>query len=324
MRLRLETATRPPFWIIGDPLANARTEQSEAFNVGLQITRNTQAISGAGFETQLHFDRGNQKVSFDGTCHRLFDTALERLAFIATLAPIITAGQVHEWEGTAWLREDEGTGFLEYELPQCTLMLTGTQIDGAVGLKLTYRCQAGGFGDAREGTSLVKLIAGAMTGPPILYFFGTETGGSPTTPAPVSDSWPGGSETSSQWSVQISGHVTVAGTPAAYNETFTFVPGVVGTPPSYITPMASHLAAIASYLNATWFDTELVTVGGRSAIKITLIKPDDGSGDPPYIGFTASLPGPTVVYNINVEDSEEQAVLIDDNGILLVADSLDG
>jgi hypothetical protein len=43
-------------------------------------------------------------------------------------------------------------------------MLTGTQLVGAVGLNLTYRIQAGGFSTEREGTSLVTLLADALTG----------------------------------------------------------------------------------------------------------------------------------------------------------------
>lgn len=314
MRLRLETTTRPPYWLVGDPLANARSEQSEALTETLQITRNVQAVAGAGFDTQLHFDRGQQKVAFDATCNRIFTTGLERLAFLASLAPIDLTTQRHLWEGTAWLREDSGTSFIEYALPQCVIMLTGTQLVGALGLNLTYRIQAGGFSNEREGTSLVKLLAAENIGYSIVVFGEALTGPLTNSPSPSVDTVTGHIIPSS-W--QISFVVTYTDYFSPY--THTFSTGTTGIP-----VFADALTYLLTYVPDAFLAANAVTIGGRTGVKISL-NPTFAAAHPEAtleLQFTAA--SGTMNCNASAFSSAiPTTVLIASTSISLLADSID-
>jgi hypothetical protein len=313
MRLRLETTTRAPYWLVGDPLANARSEQSEALTETLQITRNVQAVAGAGFDTQLHFDRGQQKVAFDATCNRIFSTGLERLAFLASLAPIDLTTQRHLWEGTAWLREDSGTSFIEYALPQCVIMLTGTQLVGALGLNLTYRIQAGGFTSEREGTSLVKLLAAENIGYSIVLFGEALTGTLTNSPSPSVDTVSGFSIPSS-WSLELV--ATYTGGPATRGP---FSAAISGIP-----VLADALSWLASQVPNSMFAVVAITIGGRAGVKFSL-DPTFAAAHPEAtfeLQFTAA--SGTMNCNASAFSSAlPTTVLIASTSISLLADSID-
>lgn len=314
MRLRLECPTRPPFWIIGDPLANARTEQSPAYNIGLQVTRNTQTVTGAEFETRMQFDRGNQGVSFDGTCNRIFATQLERLAFIASLAPILSESQAHEWEGTAYLREDDGAAYLEYELPECTLALMGINLRGAVGLDLTYRVQAGGFGSSAEGVSLIKLLAAENTGYGIVLFGTSIPGPFTNSTSPTVDTVTGLS-LPTNWELNL---VITSSEP--------FSPRIRG-PYTQASPLmspliADSLDALALVSSDSAMLAEAITLEGRAAVKFSIqpafmiLWPDA------VMRLEFSATGPTRAYTADAFTSAlAVTALVSDSGVLLLADS---
>lgn len=164
MRIRLETAGRPPFWLIGDPALNER-EVTEAMQPVLQITRQQQSVTGAGQDITEHYDRGNQKVVLEATTYREFASEWDRMDYVARLAPTDRAALVHEWEGDAWLRltrRDGGNDFREWLMPSVVVALAGSELKGEVGLQVRYRITCGGFGARRkEGTSQVTLLLGS-------------------------------------------------------------------------------------------------------------------------------------------------------------------
>lgn len=182
MRLRLVTTDRPPFWLVGDPAKNERTDQSAALTQTVQITRNQQVVTGAEWESKLHYDRQNGSVTIDANTRYEFASEIERMDFIAELAALEAANQKHEWGGDIWLRHvvAADSTFKEWHLPDAVVSLTGTQLVGAVGLMLTYRVQAGGFdGETIEGTEGVSLTAvGSYADSVQLLLFLTTVGGS--------------------------------------------------------------------------------------------------------------------------------------------------
>jgi len=155
MRLRLETTERSPFWLVGDPAHNYRTEGSEAMNEDLQISRNQQALSGAEWDGQLFFDRKNQKVSITATGWRFFATEVERMEFIASLVPESQSDLAHLWEGTVYVRLDTADGYKEWPLRGAVVSLVGTKLEGEGGIYLNYRINAPGMGQVI--TSLLTL-----------------------------------------------------------------------------------------------------------------------------------------------------------------------
>lgn len=162
MRIRLEASDRLPFWIIGDPAHNERTEGSEALGESLQISRNQQTITGAEWEAKTFYDRGNQSVTVEATARREFADEWERHQFLETLAPTDLDEELHRWEGVVWLRFPKADGtFNESLMPDAILSLSGKQLDGAVGVRLTYRIQAPGFdiASAQAGVEKVFLVA---------------------------------------------------------------------------------------------------------------------------------------------------------------------
>ena len=162
MRIRLETADRLPYWLVGDPGLSDRVEASSALAEGLQITRNQQIVSGSDWETVLGVDRGNQRVVLTATTRREFDSEEARLSFITSLAALDPVNQLHRWSGDVYARIDTGEAtFVEYAMPRSVVALTALTLEAMIGLKLTYQITAGGFGESAGGVGngLVELLA---------------------------------------------------------------------------------------------------------------------------------------------------------------------
>lgn len=153
MRLRLETADRPPFWLAGNPALNERTEQSQVLTEQLQIGRTQQELAGADWDAKTFFDRGNQSVSLLASVKWQFTGQWEAMDFVASLAPNDKAASLHAWTGDVWIREDkEGTDeYKEWLLPKAVITLTGAQRNG-VRVELSYRISASGFGASGTGS----------------------------------------------------------------------------------------------------------------------------------------------------------------------------
>ena len=169
MRLLLETEDRDPYWLVGDPTLNERTDQSAGMSEQIQVTRNQQVVTGAGWESALGLDRGNQQVTITATTRRQFDPEKERMDFIAELAATDPGEQLHRWAGTVTVSIDElGTDTQRnYILPNATVSLVGMVLVAAVGLNLTYQVKAGGFGERStsgqgETFNLVATDAGGI------------------------------------------------------------------------------------------------------------------------------------------------------------------
>lgn len=148
MRLLLETDDRAPYWLVGDPTLNDRTDQSSGMAEQIQVTRNQQVVTGADWETTLGLDRGNQQVTITCSTRRQFDSEQERMDYIAALSATNAAEQLHRWAGSVTVRVDDlisGT-YRDYLLPDAVVGLAGMVLVGAVGLTLTYQVRAGGFG----------------------------------------------------------------------------------------------------------------------------------------------------------------------------------
>jgi hypothetical protein len=181
MRIRLETTDRLPFWLIGDPTLNERTEGSASLNETVQITRNQQSVSGAEWEAKTFIDRGNQSVMVEVSTRREFATEWARWQFLESLAPTDLTDELHRWYGDIWLRfTNADLTFNECLLPDSIISLTGKQLQGEVGLTLNYRIQAAGFDVAAEqsGVEKVTLIADAVRSDVCgLMIYATTTGG---------------------------------------------------------------------------------------------------------------------------------------------------
>lgn len=189
MRIRIESEDTLPHWLIGDPARPERDVEdglhadSQTLRQAPQITRNQQAMTGAEWEARRFFDRGNKGVAWEFENRRCFSSEIELMDFIQTLAPVEDADQLHVWAGDVWLRSvadaSDGT-FKEYKLPDAVVSLVGTQQEGKVGLRLTYRIQAGGYelGSEREGIERVSLAATGISSDSCqLVLFGTTSGG---------------------------------------------------------------------------------------------------------------------------------------------------
>lgn len=185
MRLRLETTDRAPFWLIGDPAMNYRTEGSDIMDADLQITRNQQGLSGAEWDGQLFFDRGNQKFSITATGWRFFTTEVARMDFIQSLVPQNQADLAHLWEGTVYVRIDTADGYKEWPLPGAVVSLVGTRIQGEGGLYLTYRVNAPSIGQVITSLLCLPLfrcnINGASVGMTVAEMNAVATAESMTT-----------------------------------------------------------------------------------------------------------------------------------------------
>lgn len=162
MRIRIEASENDPYWIIGDPALDEIGQMSQALSDRVQVTRNQQAINGAEWEGVLFRDRKNQRVVFSAMVNRKFESEWDRMDFLSRLAAINAVQQEHVWEGDVWVRLDKpGTSeFREWKLAEAVIGIAGTDLQGAVGLNITYTVSCGGFsGEVRDGTgSLAKLI----------------------------------------------------------------------------------------------------------------------------------------------------------------------
>jgi hypothetical protein len=181
MRIRLETTDRLPFWLIGDPTLNERTEGSRSLNESVQITRNQQTVSGAEWEAKTFIDRGNQSIMVEVSGRREFATEWERWQFLESLAPTDPDDELHRWYGDIWLRfPNADETFNECLLPDAIISLTGKQLQGEVGLMLNYRIQAAGFDVAAEqsGMEMVSLVADGISSDTCqMVIYATTTGG---------------------------------------------------------------------------------------------------------------------------------------------------
>lgn len=332
MRIRLEASDRLPFWIIGDParpereVVNGVASDSQTLNESIQISRNQQAVPGAEWEVKSFRDRGNQSVTVEATGHRLFSTQAERQAFIESLCPLDPDAELHRWQGDVWLRITmPGGTFRESLLPDAVCSLTGTAIEGAVSLRLTYRIQAGGFDDSAvvEGTEAMVLmadglLAGVMGG---IDFFGTETGGAVSDPAPTSGTWVAGEESTGTWHLRINANAN--GTSYSY--------GINWGPRSIATdydmgapPISTDLAAIAALLNPAMITASVVTVSGRSALRLALTPADDGSGSLRRLEYVVFRENGDLMASREVVPgtaAEEDLILADADGVWLIADT---
>lgn len=332
MRIRLEASDRLPFWIIGDPALPERevtdgiASSSQALNESIQITRNQQTVPGTEWEVKRFRDRGNQSVTIEATGHRLFTTYTEREEFIESLCPLDPADELHRWQGDVWIRVTEAGGvFRDSLLPDAVIALTGTRIEGAVSLHLTYRIQAGGFDasavvEGTEGVLLMAdgLIAGVMGG---IDFFGTETGGAVSDPAPTSGTWVAAEESTGTWLMRISANANGSSYSFLMNwgTTASVTDADMGAP-----PISGDLAAIAALLNPAWITATVVTVSGRSALRLALVPADDGSGALRRLYYQVYRESGTESAALEVlpaTAAEEDLILADADGVTLIADT---
>jgi hypothetical protein len=164
MRLRLHTSDRAPYWIIGNPALNERTEMGTSMRERVQVTRNQQILSGAEWEGILGIDRRNQRVVLSADVRREFADEMARMDFITSLAALNESDQEHRWEGDVWLRIDKpGTNeFREWLMKDSVIGITGTEMQGTVGLVISYAVSLGGFtGETRSGESESLLLIGS-------------------------------------------------------------------------------------------------------------------------------------------------------------------
>jgi hypothetical protein len=183
MRVRLITTDRDPFWLIGNPARNDRDEMSQALDESIQITRNMQQQQGAEWDASEFFDRANQRLVLDATVRYQFASEWARMDFLSRLGNIDPDEQEHHWEGDIWLRNDlmGGTAgeFREWKIPNAVVALAGTKLDGAVGVRISYRITAGGFNNfTREGLAGVSVLANEAYGDaPQALIYGTAADG---------------------------------------------------------------------------------------------------------------------------------------------------
>lgn len=174
MRLRLESPGAAPYWLVGNPALNERTGMSRALDDQLQVTRQQQAVPGAGYWAKEFFDRGNQAVKFDATASREFYDEIERMDFLSRLAAVDADRAEHSWEGRVCVREQVGTRYREWPLEGAVVSLTGTALEGQTRVRLRYQVQAPGFGPPVNGVLGISIQAVAMS--PASLGFGSWAG----------------------------------------------------------------------------------------------------------------------------------------------------
>lgn len=296
MRVRLHTTDRLPFWLVGNPTSNERVEMSSALDFKLQVSRNQQTVSGAEWDSKLVFDRDNQSVTADFTVRYEFEDSWARMDFTARLAALDRDAQEHRWSGDVWIRDEkEGTAeYRDWLLPEAAVSLTGYDPQGAVGLVLSYRISAGGFDTAQttQGTPFVRLTSeGTVVGPPGLDFFGTTTGGPVMDPPDTTSTWFTDGEGAGIWLMTLTGMKIVSGVSQTLAQKFSIGGSYSGYTNVGAAPITARFADIIAALNTSWFSGEVVTVSGRSALRLTMIAETqaaatDGSGHVPFLRVT--------------------------------------
>lgn len=295
-RFRLETETRAPYWIVGDPALNERAEMSAALSQGLEVSRNQQETTGAEWDAKIFHDSGNQGVSYTATTRREFSSIIERMDFIARLAADEEARQEHLWSGDVWLRVDVpgSSAFKEYKIADAIVALAGSSEEGERGLRLTYRIKGGGFsGEAREGVQGIALVAdGIVVAPPVIDFWATSVGGDPISPTDPGHTWPDSSveTTADYWTVSITARKIVAGFPVTTSWNVLIGSGTLfGYTNLGALPMTGHLAAIAAAVDPAWVTATVMTISGRQAIRFAycaVTEPESLAGDDPALFVT--------------------------------------
>ena len=253
MRLRLEAAGEVPFWFIGDPLKNERTEMSLALDESLQYQRNQQSVQGTEWKTQKHYDRKNQRFTVSATVNYKFESDWERMDFTAALANVDPALQPHKWAGNVWLRIDKpGTNeFREWQLVDAVINLTAWVPKGAVGLDLRYTVTCKGFGSAQTGDSVFARLTGNLLPPMVLDIPATEM------QALVDDVISG-----STVDFPISVEVSLTGGSALVMQRWFLPPG--GTPVtgvSFALPIAAGLADFVAAISSTFTSLAISSAG---------------------------------------------------------------
>jgi hypothetical protein len=207
-------------------------------------------------------------VTVEATARREFADEWERHQFLETLAPTDLDEELHRWEGDVWLRFPKADGtFHESLMPDAILSLSGKQLDGAVGVRLTYRIQAPGFdiSAAQAGVEKVYLAADGFSSDLCqLVIYATTSGG-------VFDTATNLLTGSAPATITAGMVLTVTLLSDARTVTKQFkavAPG--GSTPGFIaieTPVVNNLATIA---NAFSGESDVVAVagtfGGRSGV----------------------------------------------------------
>jgi len=253
MRLRLEASGEVPFWFVGDPTKNERTEMSLALDESFQYQRNQQSVSGVEWEAQKHYDRKNQRFSVAATVNYKFESDWERMDFFAKVAALDPADRLHKWEGQVWLRIDKAgtTEFREWQLADAIIGINATVPKGGISLDLRYTVTCKGFGSAQEGTSEIvqlvgELVQGLSLSAPAAdiqeLIDDVITGDTVHFPFIIRCSFPSGPD------VTTSRYFLPPGD--------TPVPGV-----SYALPVADSLPALAADLAAVFPDLDFSTLG---------------------------------------------------------------
>lgn len=140
---------------------------SLALHERIQVTRNQQAVTGAEWESQIHHDRKNQRVVLSANVRREFASEWERMDFLSQLASLEPDEQLHRWAGDVWLRLDGTTAatYREWLLEDAVVGIAGTELDGAIGLRIAYTVSCGGFsGDSQEFVQLYGSVGTPVFG----------------------------------------------------------------------------------------------------------------------------------------------------------------
>jgi hypothetical protein len=302
MRLRIESPSKPPFWFVGHPNVNVR-QFSEAMDLAVNIQRQQQQIPGAGQELADFEDRGNQRVTLQATTTREFASAIERMDFMSRLAPVDPAAGIHEWQGDVIVREEVGSSFAEWRLPNAVLSLAAVDPVGAVTLRLRYVVQAGGFGEAIQGLFGVAITA--VTAVPAEVRLSD---------VPIGSGWPALwiSDNADGDLIQVS---WVDYEPTLENETYIFeVDTGGGVDPGRIAVSAGdNLAEIAAWLNANTILTAEATGGdliirtpSREGMFVDLMV------EMISLGFgNSTTAGPVEVATVMVADADDRIVTAD-------------
>ena len=323
MRIRLHASDRLPFWIIGDPALNERTEASQSLEDRVQITRNQQPVTGAEWEVKTFYDRQNGSVVYEVTGRREFASDWARHEYLMSLAPTDLAEEAHRWEGDVYVRfPNADSTFNESKLPDAVISLAGQVLDGAVGLRLTYRIQAGGFDVAANvsGVEKVALEADGISGDACqMVLFATTSGGAfDNAGAVISGTAPSSLTAGQTLSISI-GYEGVSETIKLFKAV---APG--GSTPGFIaieTPVVSNLAVIATaFAGVADLSVQTGTFSGRSGLYLGCSSSELAL---PYINITTSggYSAESTGANFNAITSPGVS-LYDGRGVRLIADRM--
>lgn len=253
-------------WIIGHPCMTTR-EWTHLEGERRIVSRLQQTDPGAEWANKKFADKGNQSVELTASGTRNFGSELAAFRFKNSFSYLNPEDQPHPWAGDVVVRMLTGTDtFEEVMLPNAVLALDPI-LGGGQSLPLGYNIKAGYVQSHRAG-QMKQLTADAASGlAAIMDFFGDKIGGGVTdSVTPTTDIGASGWTIPTGYYMQFDVYADNAATPISYKYRIG-ASALTHTQLAFPLDLAELAASIGT---GDYISTELVTVGGRQAVRFRI------------------------------------------------------